>query len=154
MWLLSSGTSWLQFVESLEGTFNNIFAILIAFGFHAAIFFLLFNYFQIAHNPYYIRNPRVARAKLEEIKSTAALIIVVGFCLIVPAIHIRLLLWIFFGIDWTHYEIDLGTGKNIGVNFIFSLIGMFLSSLFASSVKFLYQDFTIYQRLNSKPILL
>jgi len=147
LWLVST-ISFEEFQNSLEGIMDNILITLISFGIHIGIFFILHLLIKIIRKP---NSPNVTRLR-KDLRELAGIMLAVIVAVILPGFKARLLLWIFFGVDWNRFAINFGTGGNFTWHFSLGVLSVLLDVICISSSKWLYQDFKKYREQKSRQI--
>jgi len=145
LWLLSSGATWQEFLQSLNGTMDNIMILTVAVCIHGAIIFAGISFFKYKS----LQNSNDAKRHLQEFRSIIIIGIVALIQVFLPGYIPRLLLSLLFEYSWEAFEVDFGTGKNFSWHVSLGLCFLFTSvNSFAISVR-IYKDFSKYRQTHS-----
>jgi len=71
---------------------------------------------------------------------------------ILPGYKARLLLWIFFGVEWSRFMVNFATGANFAWHFSLGVFSILLDVIVISTSRYLYRDFLKYRQQNSRQI--
>jgi len=148
MWILSS-VSFEDLQNSLEGVMDNILTTIVSIGFHLSLLFMLSLLIKIVQKSH---NVNAARKMWANLRGIAGVTLAAFAAVILPGYKARLLMWVFFGVEWNRFMVNFGTGQNFSWHFSLGLLSILVDVLSISCFKWFYQDFKKYKEQNSKQI--